>query len=890
MSNKKFLVFFAVAALALLMAGPISAKTYVCFKTFGRCLENFKYFNPSPACTGDLETYYKGLTDGICYSDQTTCENICKAGGQNGKKFFVCKPNTANPATGTCDPHKKNGTEGAYTTQQACTDALKTDYGATEVKGRCYEENEYDTCRTACGASNNDYSYAVCILGDKKCELHRYSKYPNTAEGKRQCEADINNDKNYKGLAKGYCYLASELETTCKADCERATTFGKPGVCIFGKGCETHKFADTYENDPEWCQVTLTRDYGLNVTNGKCYARDEYSSDVNNITLTCNKECNATSTVATKKIGVCLKSEKKCVEHQRADFFKTTSGSYNIKKCTDYLSLGMDYKGVNTTGKCYNSEEMKTGGACDTECGSAVTENYYVCNKTTKTCESHKVQSYAGITDCNTALSSLYPDHNLTTDRCYTKAEFEGGVCGRDCVTNQTTSNYYVCNKTTKACELHKKQDYTNVDLCKADIRNQYYDHDPATDKCYLKTEFDNGVCGRECNPNNQAVGSKNVLIITKTLASRPKTSFPFGIPGMLDITSAGFAGYNFEVKNSLAGNLSGYDTIVYLMPSFDDLLTTAENAALEAWIKNGGKFIRFANAMAEQDNLEWNFSDLKTFKASINSSAGKTLTPFKILEENPLAAYTAAQSSYIDVSKMAYKNEIEAFGSSEIWPYKDSAWCNTVVHASNGTDDSVLAYRNYGQGIIIYNGIYFGSDFGASPKPGTDTLANNITQLWLNALRFTWKTNKLSCTKPIASNAVMPTPKKPGTVSVPKTFSDKFGLDYSPRVFASDVDPIGNYAVLCGTVNTGPSKDATIIFEYWNGANPSKKIRVGKMDVTTNDTFCQPVFDLATNATYYFVFRAYNGAGKVSSVPVEFKTTVPTAKELQIIKLFRGK
>jgi hypothetical protein len=194
--------------------------------------------------------------------------------------------------------------------------------------------------------------------------------------------------------------------------------------------------------------------------------------------------------------------------------------------------------------------------------------------------------------------------------------------------------------------------------------------------------------------------------------------------------------------------------------------------------------------------------------------------------------------------------------------------------------------------GMIIYNGVYFGTDFGASPKPGTDSLSANITKLWLNSLRFDWKTQKLSCSKPIPSNTLLPTPKKnlAGAVDPLKVTTPKFDNDYMPKVTPSDVEPLGNFALLCATLDTGLAKEATILFEYWDNASPGKKNRVGKKDVITNDTFCQPVFDLAIGAKYSFVFRAFNGAGVANSAPIQFITRQPTAQEAEIIKQFRGK
>lgn len=893
MQNKKYLLVFAIIALAFIFTGNAFAKTYVCFKTLGRCLENFKYSVDSPACRDDLSKIYAGSTDGICYTDQTTCVNACKGGSVPGKKYYVCKPSTANPTIGTCEAHKKNGTDGAYATKQACTDALKTDYATGEVKGSCYEEAEYDTCRRDCGDSGATISYSVCVASEKKCELHKYTKYPNTEAGKTQCTAEINNSTNYKGLAKGACYLPSELNTTCATDCASSQAIGKPGICVVGKGCELHKFADKYIDDLEWCQIMLTADYGSNITNGTCYANADFSTDPNNTTLKCNKDCKTVD--QPKKIGICLKDSGKCVEHVRADFFKN-----NVLKCTDYLKQGIDYVGVKTTAKCYTSDEMKAGGTCETDCKTGQAETWYICNKTSKTCELNKVQSYANSTDCKNALASLYPNNNLTTDRCYTKTEFDNGTCGKD------------CGQVTPVCKKQDESANSQADCCAGLKFRICSGSKDASGNCTQTTcGICDGYCGdnicgnyvgkfgvenectcpTDCKPSG-SIGSKNVLIITKTLATRPKTSFIGGLPGMLDTTSAEFSGYNFTVQGSLLGNLDSFDTIVYMLPSVDDLLTDSERNALEAWIKKGNKFIRFANNMADMDNKEWTFSDLTTYKANVNAGGAKTLTPFKILEENALASSQTAQNSFVDVSKMAYQNEIEAFGSSKIWPYKDIFWCNSATHASNPGDDGVLVYRPYGNGLIIYNGIYFGTNFGSNPKPGTDILASNITKLWLNSLRFDWKSQKLACSKPIASNAVLPTPKKnlttgknPLNVTTPQ-----FDKDYSPKVVPTEVEPLGNFVLLCGTVDTGLSKEATILFEYWNNANPAKKFRIGKKDVTSNDTFCQPVFDLAVNAKYSFVFRAYNGAGLMSSSPVEFTTKQPTADELEIIKQFKGK
>jgi len=840
---------------------PQQYNGYYC-NSSGKCVrtENVYLIQDIPGlgskCASDVASYVNKAFPG-CYSSLSECEANCKP-GTTGNDYYVClkdiktcqKLPDKQPDTQSCAQYVNNTFPGI--TDGVCYDSASI-CGEKCAVQECVQENQLSTdltkqcceglkavaalqpdslsadgCKFIIGwrantviskylagalrATNSGFYCTKC--GDGQCTGKE--NYCNCMDdchcGDKKCQSDY---------GENYTNCASDCTKPCKNEGELIET--KNEICCSGLVSISDDTPNSLTGECD--KNTDGYGYCAKLGDGQCTGKENYCNSAD-----CAKPDNK------KTFNICVTDQKKC---------QVTAKKYtSTQECQSDLQADASLSG-RTNGICYSDS-----ASCDNICSTA--KQYQICLGITNKCMATP-DWFVSLADCNKQMDEIYK--GLIIGQCHENLTSCEAAC------NSGEKKYVYCNK-NQGC-LDTDRTFKTAQECATYVSANYGAN--ATGICYDTK----GQCQAQCQQSN-IKESKNILIINKKGAL---TKMPHLWPGELPLALSEFSKYYFYTYNFTSDpykEFSKYDTIVLLLGCPEEYLPPADILALQKWVQEGGKLIRY-NAGDTATECTEEMNAFKFYKAPVLSPAKY----FAIEEDNTLSHSNSANSSYIDVNKMLYRYDTEYGLNAKIWPM-ESGWCSdiSVNKTDTGVREPVHAYRYYGKGMIIYNGFHFGNDFSLPSVINTNDRNSNLSKIWLQELQQKWgeTESQLACIKPIAAKNSIP-----GVWYASPAMHFRGTGKSAPEVVAWQKQMSGSrFAILKGEIKSlgGDSEGVDVFFEVAQKGLPnSGKSFCYQFGLKRLGAIYCTVY-LNSNTEYTYTFRAYNRYG-INQNPnmIEFKT-----------------
>ncbi len=836
----------------------ICANDQVC-RPFGK-------YETSRACQIDLIGKYSSLTDKQCYMDEPSCINACS----NTKKWYYCPKlgldcletdlafNTQaecelyvtrhtylGAALPTCynkiencraqclQPQKAQGfycqvngqcakTANSYTSQELSSKCASdvAAFANPAIPGCFAEEPD---CVTACKtppSGQKDYFY-VCIKDSKQC---RKTPDPvDTAAG--ACEKYVAD--NFMGTTDGKCY---KTETDCLSVCDPSASAPMYWCVKDLKKCLQVK---TIFATVDQCSKYITDTMG-ELSDNKCYGKS----------LDCSSACNtAPPPSQCKKEGELgnIASDQCCAGLAfLPNLAPDASGNCNAANTAGYA-----YCGNVGDGNCAGKENICNSADCKQQGKKA----YHLCVKDTKRCIDSP-ETYADVASCQSAVRGVYG--NSIDGICY---ESEA-TCSSACNPSQA-QRYSFCLKSQGKCQQVDK-DFTSLADCGTYVAATYGSGN-TTGKCYET----GAICSNDCPTAPSVKKSQNVLVINNDCKTAQDADCYMHLPlaqnGFLQIRGAEFQNFYFKQFKFTADfykEVSKYDTVVLMTCCPNQILTPAELQSLQKWVQEGGKLIRYNSGCSKICTAEADIMNFYKVPVGIPSLG------FKIDENNLLMSGDQNSTAYINAAAMTYSQAGNYGENSRLWA-RDGNWCSdlTLNRIDTNTLNTVHAYKYYGKGVIIYNGLYFGDEFAYSGV-GVSSRAANLEKIWLQELQLQWgeQSTQMTCSKPVRIENSTPSIwyetqlQSIGAILNPRTPKAQTIIPQSvSRTSATLRGNISNFGY-----DTGVS---AYFFIYPKGVSGQIK-RAGYVSDVNNTGIFSYLMPLNPGTTYYYTLRVYNKYG----------------------------
>jgi len=149
---------------------------------------------------------------------------------------------------------------------------------------------------------------------------------------------------------------------------------------------------------------------------------------------------------------------------------------------------------------------------------------------------------------------------------------------------------------------------------------------------------------------------------------------------------------------------LADYDTVIMFM--FDPgLLNSAQKAAIDAWVFNGGKLLIWDSDQVPP-GYPWDYTWLPyPFTTSTPGQTGACTGKLEVMEENQLSSSDPNSPYYIDTDALV--RDTDAVGDATVLITYSPGW-RIGMMATNvlGETGPALVYAAYGSGLMIYSAL----------------------------------------------------------------------------------------------------------------------------------------------------------------------------------------
>ena len=146
-----------------------------------------------------------------------------------------------------------------------------------------------------------------------------------------------------------------------------------------------------------------------------------------------------------------------------------------------------------------------------------------------------------------------------------------------------------------------------------------------------------------------------------------------------------------------------GFDTVVLVMIDYFDVNWWSDatfRGRIENFVSNGGKLIIY-----DSENTHNNYSSfIYPFTVSAPGPMGSPNGEIWIVENNTLSHNSTSHPSYVDTSAISWGWDIA--DANVMVTYNPNWYTDMVCRNYHGTTGPVHTYAEYGDGLIIYNGL----------------------------------------------------------------------------------------------------------------------------------------------------------------------------------------